>query len=247
MWILRITVLILTCSLGGCATPRGAPCSNWSAMCGCYCGPGNSWSGIEPEPLGAAFSRGPTIEMSAEDRTSIRVIYVDKSVAVPQVPSVRTRADTWVEGLGGAISAILSTNYSKQRATAEYLEKNNIRVDEMLVSSFTSELADQNEFSVAGSSTGADAVVHLSVVRYGIEHTFNPLSEHYRAHLSVHARMVGSGGRLIWGKQCSAESADQATLNELYGDPETMRRHMLIVTKACAQSLVDGLWRSRQR
>ena len=34
--------------LSACATTR--PCENWSAWCGCFCGPGRTWSGAGPPP-----------------------------------------------------------------------------------------------------------------------------------------------------------------------------------------------------
>lgn len=247
MWMVRILALILTFLLAGCATPLGAPCSNWSAMCGCYCGPGKTWSGIEPEPPGIAFRPRPTKEMSAEDRTSIRTIFVDHRVSLSQLPHIRTRADTWAEGFGGAIAVTRSTDHSKEHATVEYFEKNNIRIDEMLVDSFATELAARNKFAVVTSSTGADAVINLVVIRYGIEHTFNPISNGHRTQLNANATMVGAGDKIIWSKQCSEESDDrqQATLDELYGNPETMRRHMSIVTNMCAKKMVDHLLGSR--
>lgn len=243
----RILALILTYLLASCATPSGAPCSNWSALCGCYCGPEQTWSGIEPEPPRMAFSPRPTKEMSVEDRTSIRTIYVDNSVTLPQLPNVKTRADTWAEGFGGALAVIRSTDYSKEHATDEYLKKNNIRIDEMLVRSLAAELATRDKFAVVKSPSGADATINLVVTRYGIEHTFNPISNNYRTHLNANATMVRSGGRIIWSKQCSEESDDQqqVTFNELFGNPETMRKHMLIVTNTCAKEMVDHLLGSR--
>lgn len=244
---MRILLLILTYSLVGCATPGGVPCSNWSAMCGCYCGPGKTWSGIEPEPPGMTFSPRPTKELSIEDRASIRTIYVDDNVTLPQLPGVRTRADTWAEGFGGAIAVARSTDSSVEHATAEYLKKNNIRIDEILVHSFAAELATRNKFAFFTSPSGADAVINFVVTRYGIEHTFNPISNDYRTYLSANATMVMAGGKIIWSKQCSAESDDQqqVTFNELYGNPETMRRHMSIVTNTCAKEMVDHLSGSR--
>ena len=243
----RIVALILTYLLAGCTTPGGAPCSNWSAVCGCYCGPGQTWSGIEPEPSGMAFTPRPTKEMSFEDSTSISTIYVDDSVTLPQLPNVRTRADTWAEGFGGAIAVIRSTDYNKEHATAEYLKKNNIRIDEMLLNSFAAELATRDKFAVVTSPSSADAVINFVVTRYGIEHAVNPISNDYRTYLNANATMVRSGGKIIWSKQCSAESDDQeqATFDELYGNPETMRRHMLIVTNTCAKKMVNHLLGSR--
>lgn len=243
MWMVRVLALTLTYLLAGCATPGGAPCSNWSVLCGCYCGPGQTWSGAEPEPPGIAFPPRPTKEMSLEDRSSIRMIYVDDSVTLPQLPNVRTRADTWAEGVGGAIAVIRSTDYSKEHATAEYLKKNKIRIDEMLVHSFAAELENRNKFALVTSPSSADAVINFVVTRYGIEHTFNPISNDYRTYLNTSATMVSSGGNVIWRKQCSAESDDQqqTTFNELYGNPEMMRKHMLIVTSICAKKMVDHL------
>lgn len=46
---LIIAVGLLTAS---CA-PAVKPCEPWSAWCGCYCGPGRTWSGTGPEPTAA--------------------------------------------------------------------------------------------------------------------------------------------------------------------------------------------------
>lgn len=244
---LRLPTIILACWLAGCTTPSGAPCSNWSATCGCYCGPERTWSGVEPEPLGMAPFTQPTKEMSAEDRTLVRAVYIDQHVTLPKLPQVRTRGGTWAEGLGGAVSVARSMDQSKERATAEYLKKNNIRIDGMLVDAFSTELAAREAFSTVTESASADAVISLLVSRYGVEHTFNPMSRDYRTRLDVYASMIGSGRKLVWGKQCSAESDGQqtATYEQLYGDPETMRTHMLIVAKICAKKLTDHLLGSR--
>lgn len=243
---LRTLALAGTAIVTGCATPPGAPCSNWSALCGCYCGAEGTWSGVESEPSGAPPSwvtSRPDQDWSAQDKKSIRTVHIDHNVALPQIPRVRTRADSWAEGYGGLIAAIRSTNKSKEHATIEYLEKNNIRISEMLVDAFTTELLTRNKLSVVTSPTGADAVIKIAIRMYGVEHTFNPFSDDYRTLLTAKATMVGAEGKTIWIKEISAESDDQllATLKELYGNPEIMRKHMSIVAKMCAKRMVDHL------
>ena len=249
----RALILAGAASVSGCATPAGAPCSNWSVICGCYCGTGGAWSGVEPEPPGGPpkwvnpFLPRPDQEMSAQDKTTIRTVYIDHNVALPQIPRVRTRADSWAEGYGGLIAVIRSTDKSKEQATVEYLAKNNIQIGEMLVDAFTTEFEARNQFSVIKSPIGADAVIRFVVLTYGVEHTFNPLSNDYRTLLNAKATMVGSGDNITWIKEISAESDDQslATLKELYGDPEIMRKHMSIVAKMCAKRMVDHLLGTR--
>jgi hypothetical protein len=245
----RALILAGVVIVAGCATPVGAPCSNWSAICGCYCGAGGTWSGVEQEPpapppgwVNPILPR-PDQKMSAQDKTSIRTVYIDRNVALPQKPRVQTRTDSWVEGYGGLIAVIGSTNKSKEYATIEYLEKNNIRIGEMLVNAFTSELVARNKFSVVTSPTGADAVIKVVIHMYGVEHTFNPFSNNYRTLLNAKAMMVGPGDKMIWIKEISVESDDQSlsTLEELYSDPESMRKHMSIVAKICAKRMVDHL------
>lgn len=181
--------------------------------------------------------------MIAQNKTTIRTVYVDHNLALPRNPIVQTRADTWAEGFGGLIAAIRAADNSKEQATFKYLEKNNIKIGEMLVDAFTTELEARHKFSVVNSPIGADAVIRFVVVAYGVEHTFNPLSSDYRTVLIANATMVGSGDKTIWIKQIHAESDEQslASLNELYGNSEIMRKHMLIVAKICAKRMVEHL------
>lgn len=245
----RTLILAGVAIVTGCATPSGAPCSNWSVICGCYCGTGGTWSGVEPEPPGGPpkwvtpFHLRPDQEMSAHNKTTIRTVYIDHNVALPLIPRVRTRADTWAEGDGGLIAAIRSTDKTKEQATVEYLKKHNIQIGELLVDAFTTEIEARSQLSVVQSPVGADAVVRFIVLAYGVEHTFNPLSNDYRTLLNAKATMVGSGDKIAWIKEISAESDDQslATLKELYGDPEIMRKHISIVAKMCAKRMVDHL------
>lgn len=48
---------------------------------------------------------------------------------------------------------------------------------------------------------------------------------------------------MVWIKEISTESDDQslATLKELYGDPEIMRKHMSIVARMWSKRMVDHL------
>jgi len=241
----RALILVGAAIVTGCATPAGAPCSNWSAICGCYCGAGGTWSGVEPEPPGSIpkWINAPDQQMSSQNKATIRTVYIDHNVELPQIPRVRTRADTWAEGFGGLIAVLRSTDQNKERATVEYLEKNNIQIGEMLADALTAELEARSQFSVVKSPIGADAVIRFVVLTYGVEHTFNPLSNDYRTLLDAKATMVGSGDKLVWIKKISAESDEQslATLKELYGNPEIMRKHMSIVAKICAKRMVDHL------
>lgn len=245
----RALILAGVVIVTGCATPVGAPCSNWSAMCGCYCGTNGTWSGVEQEPPGTPpkwvnpILPRPDQKMSAQDKTSIHTVYIDHNVALPKNPRVQTRADSWVEGYGGLIAVIGLTNKSKEYATIEYLEKNNIRIGEMLVDAFNTELVTRNKFSVVTSPTGSDAVIRVVIHMYGIEHTFNPFSNNYRTFLNAEATMIGHEDKIIWIKEISVESDDQslATLEELYNDPEIMRKHMSIVANMCAKRMVDHL------
>lgn len=247
--VFRALILAGATIVTGCATPAGAPCSNWSVICGCYCGTGGAWSGVKPEPPGGPlkwvnpFLPRPDQKLSAQDKMTIRTVYIDHNVALPQIPRIRTRADTWAEGYGGLIAVIGSTDKSKEQATVEYLQKNNIQIGEMLVDAFTTELEARNQFSVVKSPVGADAVIRFVVLTYGVEHTFNPFSNDYRTLLNAKATMLGSGDKRTWIKEISAGSDEQSltTLKELYGDPEIMRKHMLIVAKMCAKRMVDHL------
>lgn len=181
--------------------------------------------------------------MSALNKTTIRTVYIDHNVVLPQLPRVRTRADTWAEGYGGLIAVIKSTDESKEQATVQYLNKNNIQIGEMLVDAFTSEFEARKQFSVVKSPIGADAYLRFEVSTYGVEHTFNPLSTDYRTLVKAKAGMVGAGDKITWTKEISAESDDQslATLKALYGDPEIMRKHMSIVAEMWAKKMVDHL------
>lgn len=249
----RALMLAGAAFVAGCATPTGAPCSNWTVACGCYCGNDGAWSGVEPEPPGGPpkwvnpFVPRPDQEMNARDKVTVRTVYIDHTVALPPAPRVRTRGDSWAEGYGGLIAAVRSSDKSKEQATVRYLEKNGIRIGEMLLDAFATELEARNQFSVARSPIGADAVIRIAVLTYGVEHTFNPLSSAYRTLLKAKATMVGSGDKTIWIKEISAESDDQslATLRELYGDPEVMRKHMSIVAKMGAKRMVDHLLGTR--
>lgn len=247
--VFRALILIGVTIIAGCATPSGAPCANWSAICGCYCGTGGAWSGAEPEPPGGApklatpFLSRADQDMSVHDMATISTVYIDHNVAIPRAPLVRTRGDTWAEGFGGLIAVIRSTDNSKEQATVEYLEKNNIQIGEMLAEAFTSEFEARHQFLVVKSPVGADAVIRFVILTYGVEHTFNPLSNDYRTLLKAKATMLRSGDKITWIKEISAESDDQSltTFKELYGDPEIMRKHMSIVAKICAKSMVDHL------
>ncbi|WP_429103339.1 hypothetical protein [Aeromonas veronii] len=243
MKTLLLAMAAIASFITGCATPHGAPCSNWSVTCGCYCGAYGTWSGVEPEPLGAQYIAHPDKKMRAQDQATIRTVYIDHNVVLPQIPRVQTRADTWAEGFGGITAVISSTDKSKEQATIDYLKKNNIQIGEMLVDAFTTEFEARSQFSSVKSPIGADAVIRFVVLTYGVEHTFNPLSNEYRTILNAKATMVGPGDKIIWVKNISAESDEQslATLKELYGNPEIMHKHMSIVAKMCAKMMVDHL------
>ncbi len=246
---LRSLVLAGAVILAGCATPTGAPCSNWSVRCGCYCGASGAWSGIEPEPPGEApkwttpFTPRPDHALNAQDKKAIRTVYIDHNVALPQTPRVWTRSDSLAEGYGGLVAIKKSTDRSKEQATVEYLDANKIRIDAMLVDAFTIELESRNQFSVIKSPIDADATIRFVVLMYGVEHTFNPFSRNYRTLLNARATMAGPGDKMVWIKEISTESDDQslATLKELYGDPEIMRKHMSIVARIWAKRMVDHL------
>lgn len=246
-------VLAVVATLAGCATPPGAPCSNWSALCGCYCGPGGAWSGVEAEParsapkLEAAFSSRATQAMSDQDMAAIRTVYIDRKVDLPLMPRVQTRSDSWVEGYGGLPAVFRAMDNSQERDTAQYLDKNNIRIGEMLADAFGAALQARNKFEVLQSPTGADAVIRFVVKSYGVEHTFNPLSSDYRTVLIAKGTMIGSGDRVVWSQVIDVESDEEslASLKELYGDPEVMRKHMGIVARMGAKRMVDHLLKTK--
>lgn len=189
-------------------------------------------------------------EMSSEDRTFVRTVYIDRNVPLPKEPLVQTRGQVLAGTLGGLVgAAIASADKTKEQATIEYLEKNNITIDSLLVDAFTKELATRRTFSVVSSTDEADATINFEILVYGVGQNGNMFSSGYRTILNAKASMNKAGGTVIWVKQVidAANNGDrpQATFEELYENPEIMRTHMTTVAQRAAKTMVDHLSGSR--
>lgn len=197
---------------------------------------------VAPEGSPKQASQSPFLTNQGTTAT-IRTVYLDPNVELPSTPFVQTRADTWAEGLGGLAAIARAFDESEEQATAHYLGKHDIQIGNMLRDAFSAELESRDKLLLAKSMTDADAVIRLVVLKYGIEHTFNPLSSDYRTLLKAKAIVVRPRYKTEWIKEIPAESDEQslATLKQLYGDPEVMRKHMDLVAKMGAKQLVDHL------
>jgi hypothetical protein len=187
-----------------------------------------------------------TKALSAEDRASIRKVYVNSYVKMPEKPLVQTRGDVWAMVLGGAIGgAIAGANMSKEDMTQQYLQTNNIRADQMLRSDFTQHLKKSGIFTVVDSPSQADAQIDLEVQIYGIGQNGNAFSNKYRTFMNAKGTLSKKGGAPLWknvGYSLALDgSRPQAALNDLFKNPATMRQHMQLVSQSTAYNLVQKI------
>lgn len=187
-----------------------------------------------------------TKALSGADKASIRKVYVNTQVGMPEKPFVQTRGDIWAGALGGAVGgAIAGSNMSQEDQVIQYLNANKIRVDQMLRNDFIHHLKRTGDFTVVNSSSLADAQFDLKVLAYGIGQNGNAFSNKYRTVMSTEGILSKNGGNVVWKNNgiCTAIDGDrpQASWDELFTQPATMRKHMEALTQATAYKLSQNI------
>ncbi len=184
--------------------------------------------------------------MRREDREAVRTVYMDRNVPLPD-PSMQTHGKTTAGVMGGLVGSLIAyaVDKPKEKAMLEYIEKNNIKMDVLLVDAFTKEITTRGVFRIVQSPSEADATVKLEILSYGVAQGDNAFSSTYRAVLNAKATMVKPGGAVIWAKQVTdnANKSDppEDTLEALYSNPEVMRARMASVAQTAAKAMVDHL------
>jgi hypothetical protein len=185
---------------------------------------------------------GASKALKEEDRRLVQKVYVDPNVLLPPQPAVNTRGGAIGNAIGGLIGeSIKAGAATDEGAVLEYLQSNKINIGEMLASSFAAELQEQRLFQLATSASDADAVFSLEIVRYGISHNGNAFSNQYRTYMRAKGALKRSDGTLLWTEELGDGPMNgdrpQTTLEDLFGNPETMREHMRLLAHVVASEL----------
>ena len=181
--------------------------------------------------------------ISKEDRAAIRSVHLVQPMAVNPDPMVFTRGQGFAMATAGlfGLAATAGVAEDGKNAFLSYLAFNRIDLDQML----TDELAAQLKaagIQVAPQSE-ANASLSTEVKAWGIAYTPNMFNGQYRLLIRFNSTLTAPDQRVLWEKSVYDSSYNSerpsATLEELMGNPQTMREHMRVLVKTTAKELFE--------
>lgn len=187
--------------------------------------------------------------LRVEDRQSIKKVYIEPTMSLPDKPMIMTRGMGIGAGTGGAIGAIVASasagGGSREDRFVHYLAANQIDVRKHLLDALSQQMKQQQLFDVVDSADLANATIRLDIMVYGVGYTANMFSHDYRFVLNTKATMNRPDGRPVWVKQIVENSlggdGNAATWDDLMSKPEIMSQQLDLAAHAAARELVGSL------
>ena len=194
--------------------------------------------------LGACAS---TTELTKENESKINAIGINNKVKIPEKAFYHGPGKA-VGAMFGAVGAIIAeATDSNDELIVEYMKKNDINIDDIVLEEFTKQIKLNNK--LAGKLTSdeiaaPDANLVLEVRIYGIAQTHGFSSE-YRPTLGVAAKLVSNSGEILWEEYEFVTALNDETsgipFEDYFKDPAVMKDKYENVSRIVVALLIKSL------
>lgn len=157
----------------------------------------------------------------------VRKTYIEPQVPKPYTVVFQTGAPG-IAGVAGIAGELLVNDHSplSKLPIKDLMERENIDIGDIVYAE-AQDLISQKRSIELTSEASADAILRLSVDRYGFGKT-HPFGSVYDATIRVTASLVTRDGKLIWKESDSvsglaSDNNKGQTLDVYYSNPETLR------------------------
>jgi hypothetical protein len=175
---------------------------------------------------GCATSK--SIQMSAENRASIKYVHIYENVSKPSVIYWRGTAQAWGAALGGVIGALATNNSGMTDAErmVKYLDKEHIDISEMVYFEATKQEAALKTFDISDANK-IDATLSFTVDMYGFNKT-HPFGSNMNPLIRVTGKLVRPDNQIVWQdsefvSDLASENDQGQSLDTYQNEPEKLR------------------------
>lgn len=192
-----------------------------------------------------------TINMTPEQKKSIKTIAVSKDVLMPKEMMYRNRdgamATTLYCTMGLIPGYVLGRPFElavakEKKAIEALIDHEGIKITEIVRNEVINQLKQDGRFKIVDKG-GADACLHLEIKLYGL---FVPsaMATKFRPYLSVKGKLLSPGGKVLWqdsGLLMGTGDLPKFSKEEILQDPHDIYLEWDAAAKVVAKKLLKSL------
>jgi len=179
----------------------------------------------------------PTVKLKPEVFNSLKTVnlesYPDNNLMLYSVSTV----DVQFVGVGIATSA--GDGKGVKEFALEYMERNNISLNELVRSQFKSKVQSDKLPIVFKQDSPNKLVLTLNVVVLGMKHGF---SDEFNALFNISGQLLNEKGEIVWSYNAipmPPAPGYSATLDEMFSSPEAFIKYLSAASDPMVQKLYN--------
>lgn len=199
-----------------------------------------------PVVLLAGCSTPQTVPLTAENRSPINNIYIEKNVSKPSVIYWRGTTQAWGGALFGALGAFATADAGMTDAEKmiKFMERNKIDISEIVYSEVSKQMAELKTYQIT-SVEKSDATLTLAVDMYGFNKT-HPFGTHMNPMIRTTAKLIKPNNEIIWQESefvsdFASENDQGQSLQTYQNEPDKLKAALAKASQVSVKRLLVKL------